>query len=84
MARTRLSADPIVYGGLIFTLDSKMVLSATGPNGTIAWSKDLTPKTERSGQADGGGLAAGDGKIFVFDVQSAIRIRTGETDAAAL
>ena len=26
----------------------------------------------------------GDGKIFVFDVQSAIRIRTGETDAAAL
>ena len=30
VARTRLSADPIVYGGLIFTLDSKMVLSATG------------------------------------------------------
>ena len=26
----------------------------------------------------------GDGKIFVFDVQSAIRIRTGEKDAAAL
>ena len=26
----------------------------------------------------------GDGKILVFDVQSAIRIRTGETDAAAL
>ena len=26
----------------------------------------------------------GDGKIFVFDVLSAIRIRTGETDAAAL
>ena len=26
----------------------------------------------------------GDGKIFVFDVQSAIRTRTGEKDAAAL
>ena len=26
----------------------------------------------------------GDGKIFVTEVQSAIRIRTGETDAAAL
>ena len=26
----------------------------------------------------------GDGKIFVFDVERAIRIRTGETDAAAL
>jgi nitrogen regulatory protein P-II 2 len=26
----------------------------------------------------------GDGKIFVFDVERAMRIRTGETDAAAL
>jgi nitrogen regulatory protein P-II 2 len=26
----------------------------------------------------------GDGKIFVLDLQSAVRIRTGETDAAAI
>jgi len=26
----------------------------------------------------------GDGKIFIFDLEHAIRIRTGETDAAAL
>jgi nitrogen regulatory protein P-II 2 len=26
----------------------------------------------------------GDGKIFVFDVERAVRIRTGETDVAAL
>jgi nitrogen regulatory protein P-II 2 len=26
----------------------------------------------------------GDGKIFVFDLEHAVRIRTGETDAAAL
>ena len=26
----------------------------------------------------------GDGKIFVFDLDHAVRIRTGETDAAAL
>ena len=26
----------------------------------------------------------GDGKVFVLDVESALRIRTGETDAAAL
>jgi len=26
----------------------------------------------------------GDGKIFVFDLEKVIRIRTGETDAAAL
>jgi nitrogen regulatory protein P-II 2 len=26
----------------------------------------------------------GDGKIFLFDLEQAVRIRTGETDAAAL
>jgi nitrogen regulatory protein P-II 2 len=26
----------------------------------------------------------GDGKIFVFDLEKVVRIRTGETDAAAL
>ena len=26
----------------------------------------------------------GDGKIFLFDIEQAVRIRTGETDAAAL
>lgn len=26
----------------------------------------------------------GDGKVFVFDLEQAVRIRTGETDAAAL
>jgi nitrogen regulatory protein PII len=26
----------------------------------------------------------GDGKIFVLDLQSAVRIRTGESDAAAI
>ncbi|MCM0012002.1 P-II family nitrogen regulator, partial [Klebsiella pneumoniae] len=26
----------------------------------------------------------GDGKIFVYDLQAAVRIRTGETDADAL
>ncbi len=63
--RNRLSADPIVYGGNIFTLDSKMVLTAILSSGVKSWTKDLTPETETSGQADGGGLAAGDGKLFV-------------------
>jgi nitrogen regulatory protein PII len=26
----------------------------------------------------------GDGKVFVVDLESAVRIRTGETDAAAI
>ena len=65
MKRNRLSTDPIVYGETIFTLDSKMVLTATSSSGIKKWTKDLTPEIETSGQADGGGLAAGDGKLFV-------------------
>ena len=63
--RNRLSSDPVVYGSNIFTLDSQMVLTATFASGKKNWAKDLTPETETSGEADGGGLAAGDGKLFV-------------------
>ena len=35
-----------------------------------------------SGSAKTGNI--GDGKIFVFSIDQAVRIRTGETDAAAL
>ena len=64
VARARLTADPISRDGTIFTLDSQMVLTATSKTGSRLWSKDLTPLTERSGQADGGGLATGGGMLF--------------------
>ena len=38
---------------------------------------DVITSSARTGQI-------GDGKIFVFDLEQAVRIRTGETDAAAL
>jgi len=38
---------------------------------------DTITKTAKTGQI-------GDGKIFVFGIDQAVRIRTGETDAAAL
>ena len=63
-ARARLTADPISKGGTIFTMDSQMVLTATSKSGSRLWSKDLTPPTEGSGQADGGGLAIGGGMLF--------------------
>ena len=38
--RNRLSSDPIVYGGNIFTLDSQMVLTATSSSGKKNWAKE--------------------------------------------
>ena len=64
-ARNRITADPIVAEGIVFTLDSLSVLTATSTAGSRLWSRDLTPSFERAGDADGGGIAYGDGVVFV-------------------
>jgi len=50
----------------------------------VAVSTDQVDKTIEAitGAAKTGQI--GDGKIFVLDLESAVRIRTGETDAAAI
>jgi nitrogen regulatory protein P-II 2 len=50
----------------------------------VAVSTDQVDKTidAITGAAKTGQI--GDGKIFVLDLESAVRIRTGETDAAAI
>lgn len=60
----RITADPVVSGGRIFTLDSRALVSATGTNGATLWQTDLTPATDRADDASGGGLAAGGGMVF--------------------
>jgi nitrogen regulatory protein P-II 2 len=50
----------------------------------IAVSDDMEDRVvEAVGRAANTGKI-GDGKIFVMDLETAIRIRTGETDAAAI
>jgi outer membrane protein assembly factor BamB len=61
----RITADPVVSGGRIFTLDSRALVTATGTNGATLWQADLTPVSDRSDDASGGGLAVGEGLIFV-------------------
>ncbi|MBI1217730.1 MAG: PQQ-binding-like beta-propeller repeat protein [Rhodobacteraceae bacterium] len=63
--RHAITADPVVAGGRIFTLDSRAKVTATSTAGATLWSVDLTPATDHSDDASGGGLAFGDGKLFV-------------------
>lgn len=63
--KTRIAADPIVAGGRIFTLDAQDRVTATGTNGGALWTTGLTPVSDRPGDASGGGIAYGDGKLFV-------------------
>nr|WP_111301996.1 PQQ-binding-like beta-propeller repeat protein [Paracoccus saliphilus] len=62
--RHRITADPIVAAGRIFTLDSRARVTATALNGGRAWSTDITPVLEDPDSASGGGLAYEGGRIF--------------------
>lgn len=63
--RHRITADPVVAGGRIFTLDSHERVVATALSGGTAWTRDLTPATEAGDSASGGGIAYEGGRVFV-------------------
>jgi nitrogen regulatory protein P-II 2 len=50
----------------------------------VACSSDVAERAIETIQQSANTGAIGDGKIFVFDLASAVRIRTGETDVVAL
>jgi outer membrane protein assembly factor BamB len=61
----RITAQPVVAEGRIFTLDSRARVSAVSTGGALLWSADLTPARDRADDASGGGLAVADGRLFV-------------------
>ena len=76
----RITADPVVAGGRIFTLDAEARVSAVSTSGQLLWTRDLVPTNDSSTDATGGGLAFGDGKIFVssgFGLMTALDPETG-------
>lgn len=78
--RRRITADPVVAGGLIYTLDSGATVTGVAPNGGVVWSTDLVPSGEDSGQATGGGMAYDGGVLYVssgFGRVTALDAKTG-------
>ncbi|SFN34529.1 Outer membrane protein assembly factor BamB, contains PQQ-like beta-propeller repeat [Roseovarius lutimaris] len=78
--RVRITADPVVAGGRVFTLDAQAQISAVSTAGALLWSTDITPPNDASSNASGGGLAYGADKLFVssgFGLLSALDSATG-------
>ena len=78
--RTRITADPVVADGRIFTVDAEARLSAHATSGAALWSIDLTPQGEGKGEATGAGIAHGNGTLFMttaYGVLHAINPTTG-------
>lgn len=62
--RHRVTADPVVAGGVVYALDSRARVTAVSTGGGTVWSTDITPAGEAADSASGGGLAWGEGKVF--------------------
>ena len=61
--RARITAAPVVGGGMIFTLDAATTVTAVRPNGRVAWQTNLVPRGEGSKDTFGGGLAYDNGAL---------------------
>lgn len=78
--RHRITADPVVADGRVFTLDSGSTVTAVSTAGAKLWSSSLSLAQDGSNDASGGGLAYGDGKLIVtsgFGVVRALDPATG-------
>jgi len=88
----RITADPVVAGGRVFTLDSQSKVTAVSTGGGTIWARDLTPPEERSQDASGGGLAVagnavyattGFGEVVAMDTATGAEIWRQTLDAPA-
>jgi nitrogen regulatory protein P-II 2 len=68
-----------IYRGAEYAVSflPKVQIEVAVPAGVVDRVVDAIMRSARTGQID-------DGKIFVLNIASSMRIRTGETDAAAL
>ncbi|MEP5732386.1 MAG: PQQ-binding-like beta-propeller repeat protein [Sulfitobacter sp.] len=78
--RQRITADPVVADGRVFTLDAGAQVTATSLSGETLWTTDLTPASDKQGQGTGGGLAVDGDTVYVsvgFGILAALDVVTG-------
>lgn len=78
--KQRITAAPVIDKGRIFTIDSSAQVTATSSAGQTLWTYDLTPLRDNVGEASGGGLALGGGRLYVtsgFGTVTALDPSTG-------
>ena len=55
--RLRITADPVVSAGRIFTMDAASQVMATSTGGETLWARSVIPASDNPRDASGGGLA---------------------------
>lgn len=79
--KNRITADPVVVEGRIFTMDSEATLTATSTGGAMLWARDLTPARDKADNASTGGLAYGEGLLFATTGFGSVRAFDPKTGA---
>lgn len=88
--RLRITADPVILGGRIFTMDAQSQVTATSTSGETLWSRSVIPASDNPRDASGGGLAvAGDlvlattgfGELVALDAASGSEVWRQDLDA---
>ena len=78
--KQRITADPVVAGGRIFTLDAQSLVTATSTSGAALWQVDLRPTRDQASDATGGGLVVAGDTVYVsigYGVLAAIDASSG-------
>jgi len=79
--RRRVSTTPVAQGGRVFTIDALARVSAvSAADGSVLWSRDLTPGREQPEEGGGGGLAIAGETLYVtsgFGFLAALELSTG-------
>lgn len=78
--RARITAEPVVAGGVIYAMDAGSRVTAVSAAGATLWSKDLTPRRDNAGDASGGGVSVANGRVYVttgFGELTALDAATG-------
>lgn len=78
--KQRITADPVIGGGRIFTLDAGTRVTAVSTAGEPLWTADIKPGLDNDDDATGGGLALDGETLYVssgFGVVTALEAATG-------
>ncbi|SFR41986.1 Outer membrane protein assembly factor BamB, contains PQQ-like beta-propeller repeat [Yoonia tamlensis] len=62
--RARITAEPVVAGGIVYTVDARATVTATTVDGQPVWTRDLTPSRDRASDASGGAVMVGGGRVY--------------------
>ncbi|WP_026352211.1 PQQ-like beta-propeller repeat protein [Yoonia vestfoldensis] len=79
--RARITGEPVVAGGIIYTVDARAMVTATSTSGARLWSRNLTPARFNPAAASGGAVSFGGGRLYVttgFGEITALNAATGE------